>query len=450
MLRKGGSFLKKWYVTIVSVLLLIPVILGFGSSVKANQDFVYVVPLHDTVEKGLSAFLARAIETAEEEGAKAIIFEVNTPGGAVDAASEIGNLLAHADIDTVAFINNQALSAGAYISLYMDYIFMTPNATIGSAAIIDQDGNAADLKAQSYWLAEMENAAKHKDRDPKYALAMADKKVKIEKYGDDETELLTLTAEQAKEVGYAEEIVTSIDDVLNSMGLENVEVRELEESFFEKLARFLTNPIIVPILLSIGSIGLVVELYSPGFGIPGTMGLASLLLFFYGHLVAGLAGYESLILFVIGIVLLLLEFFIPGGILGGIGLIAVVWGILIAGESVTQMGIYLLIAIIIAIAAGFVLSKVFRKRIHIFNKIILKDSTSSEKGYISNKSRLELIGVTGVAHTSLRPAGTILVGDERIDAVTEGGYVEKGAKVKIIKAEGSRIVVREITSLDKK
>ena len=442
--------MKKWSRWIVSFLVLLPILLGAESSVKANQDFVYVVPLHDTVEKGLSAFLTRAIKTAEEEGARAIIFEVNTPGGAVDAASEIGNLLAQADIETAAFVNNRALSAGAYISLYMDYLFMTPNATIGSAAIIDQEGNAADLKAQTYWLAEMENAAKHNNRNPIYAKAMADKTIVIDELGDDETELLTLTAEQAIMVEYSEGITSSIDEVLKEMGLENVEVRELEESFFEKLARFLTNPIVVPILLSIGSIGLVVELYSPGFGIPGTMGLASLLLFFYGHLVAGLAGFESLILFIIGIILLLLEFFIPGGILGGIGLIAVVWGILIAGESVTQMGIYLLVAIVIAIAAGFLLSKVFRKRIQIFNKIVLKDSTSSEKGYISNKSRLELIGVTGVAHTSLRPAGTILVGDERIDAVTEGGYVEKGAKVKIIKAEGSRIIVREITSLDKK
>ncbi|MET3699288.1 membrane-bound serine protease (ClpP class) [Bacillus oleivorans] len=442
--------MKKSYGLIVSFLLLIPLILGFGSGVKANQDFVYVVPLENTVEKGLAAFLTRAIETAEQEGARAIIFEVNTPGGAVEAASEIGNLLAHADIDTAAFVNNRALSAGAYISLYMDYLFMTPNATIGSAAIIDQAGNAADLKAQAYWLAEMENAAKHKDRDTIYAKAMADPSVTIPELDDDETELLTLTAEQAFQVGYAEAITISIDQVLKEMGLENVEIRELEESFFEKLARFLTNPIVVPILLSIGSIGLVVELYSPGFGIPGTMGLASLLLFFYGHLVAGLAGYESLILFIVGIILLLLEFFIPGGILGAIGLIAVVWGILIAGESVTQMGIYLLIAIVIAIAAGFILSKFFRKRIQIFNKIVLKESTSTEKGYISNKSRLELIGVTGIAHTSLRPAGMILVGDERIDAVTEGGYIEKGAKVKIIKAEGSRIVVREITSLDKK
>lgn len=425
-------------------------ILSFASTAKADRDFVYVVPLEETVEKGLSAFLKRAIHTAEEEGAKAIIFEINTPGGAVDAASEIGNLLAKAEIETVAYINNRALSAGAYISLYMDHIYMVPNATMGSAAIIDQSGNAADEKAQSYWLAEIENAAKHNNREPKYALAMADKSIEISELGDNDEELLTLTANQALEVGYAEGIITSIDEVLVDLGLQGAEVKELKVSFFEALARFLTNPIVVPILLSIGSLGLVVELYSPGFGIPGTMGLASLLLFFYGHLVAGLAGYESLILFIVGIALLLLEFFLPGAIVGIIGGLCILWSILIAGESVVQMGIYLLIAIAIAIVTGIILTKVFGKRIQLFNKIVLKDSTSSEKGYISNKSRLELIGLTAEALTALRPSGTIVVGDERIDAVTEGSFIDKGTKVKIIKAEGARIVVREITNLDKK
>ncbi|WP_343801851.1 nodulation protein NfeD [Bacillus carboniphilus] len=432
----------------ISFLIFITALTGIGSMVKANQDFVYVVPLEETVEKGLYAFLKRAITTAEEEGAKAIIFDINTPGGVVDAASNIGNLFAHSEVETIAFVNNRALSAGAYISLYADQIYMSPNSTMGSAAIIEQNGNAADKKAQSYWLAEMENAAKHSNRDPLYAKAMADHTIEIPGLVDDD-ELLTLTAEQAVKVKYAEGIASNLDEVLKEIGLEGVEVRQLELSFFEQLARFLTNPIVVPILLSIGSIGLVVELYSPGFGIPGTMGLASLLLFFYGHLVAGLAGYESLILFLIGIGLILLEFVLPGGVVGIIGLIAVLWSILIAGESVTQMGMYILAATGIAIIAGIVLSKVFGKRIQVFNKLVLKDATSTEKGYISNKSRLELIGVTGVALTSFRPSGTIVVGDERIDAVSEGGYIDKGAKVKIVFAEGSRIVVREITSLEK-
>lgn len=433
----------------ISFLIFITALTGIGSMVKANQDFVYVVPLEETVEKGLYAFLKRAIITAEEEGAKAIIFDINTPGGVVDAASNIGNLIAHSEVETIAFVNNRALSAGAYISLYADQIYMSPNSTMGSAAIIEQNGNAADKKAQSYWLAEMENAAKHSNRDPLYALAMADHTIEIPELGLGDDELLTLTAEQAVKVGYAEGITSNLDEVLKEIGLEGVEVKQLELSFFEQLARFLTNPIVVPILLSIGSIGLVVELYSPGFGIPGTMGLASLLLFFYGHLVAGLAGFESLILFLIGIGLILLEFVLPGGVVGIIGLIAVLWSILIAGESVTQMGMYILAATGIAIIAGIVLSKVFGKRIQVFNKLVLKDATSTEKGYISNKSRLELIGVTGVALTSLRPSGTIVVGDERIDAVSEGGYIDKGAKVKIVFAEGSRIVVREITSLEK-
>lgn len=141
------------------MLMLLPV----DSSAKG--EVVYVVQIEKTVEKGLHAFLKRAVETAENENADVIIFEINTPGGAVDAAADIGKLLTSTNIKTVAFINNRALSAGAYISLNMDEIYMVKGATMGAAAIIDQNGNTAGKKAESYWFAEMKNAAMHADRD---------------------------------------------------------------------------------------------------------------------------------------------------------------------------------------------------------------------------------------------------------------------------------------------
>jgi membrane-bound serine protease (ClpP class) len=414
-----------------------------------NNQVVYVVPIEDTVEKGLSAFLERAIETAEKESAEMIVFEINTPGGAVNAATEIGKLLTSTEIHTVSFINNEALSAGAYIALNSDEIYMVPGSTIGAAAIIDQAGNAADEKAQSFWLSAMKGAAEQNGRDPKFALAMADKEVDLPEYGAPAGKLLTLTSTQAEKAGYSEGTVASLDDLFQKLGYAKADVRSVDESFAEKLARFLTNPLVVPILLSIGSLGIVIELFSPGFGLPGFVGLTALVLFFYGHMVAGLAGFETLVLFALGIGLIILEMFVPGGIVGSLGVISILGSLFLATDNVVYMGISILIAVTVSVLASILMVKVFGKKMKFFRKIILTDSTSTESGYISNENRPELIGKEGITLTPLRPAGTITVEDERIDVVSEGDFIQKDKRVKIIKTEGSRIVVREITNLNK-
>lgn len=410
----------------------------------AKEKIVYVVPIEETVEKGLLAFLERAVEEAEDANAEAIIFDVNTPGGAVDAADGIGKLLTGTELKTIAFVNKKALSAGAYISLNTDEIYMVPGSTMGSAAIIDQQGNTAGKKAESYWFAAMKSAAVESGRDPVYAQAMADESIDLPELDAGKGKLLTLTAEQALEVGYSEGTVKNLDALLEKLGYENAEIRNVDESFAEKLARFLTHPVVIPILMTIGSLGLVLELYSPGFGLPGLAGLTSLLLFFYGHLVAGLAGFETLILFVFGIGLILMEFFVPGGIAGAIGFLAIIASFFIASDNVVHMGISLLIALTASVLVSILMIRVFGKRMKLFKRIILTDSTSTEKGYVSNKNRLELIGVEGITLTPLRPSGTILIEDERIDVVSEGAFIPKDRKVRILKTEGSRIVVREV------
>lgn len=437
---------------IKSVIASIIILLSLASLVNpftadADQKVVYIVPIEETVEKGLLAFLKRAVGEAEEAGAEAIIFDVNTPGGAVDAADGIGKLLTGTDLKTVSFVNKKALSAGAYISLNTDEIYMVPGATMGSAAIIDQQGNTAGKKAESYWFAAMKAAAVESGRDPIYAQAMADESIDLPELGAGKGELLTLTAEQALEVGYSEGTVKNLNELLDKLGYGDAEVRNVNETFAEKLARFITHPIVIPILMTIGSLGLVLELYSPGFGLPGIAGLSALLLFFYGHMVAGLAGFETLILFALGVGLILLELFIPGGIAGVIGLLAIVASFFMASDNVVHMGISLLVALTASIVLSILMIRVFGKKMKFFKRIILTDSTSTEKGYVSNKNRLELIGVEGLTLTPLRPSGTIIVEDERIDVVSEGGFVPKGKKVRIVKTEGSRIVVREINEI---
>lgn len=431
-------------VIVILVILLSLATVGNPFPAAAVQNVVYVVPIEETVEKGLLAFLKRAVGEAEEAGAEAIIFDVNTPGGAVDAADEIGKLLTGTDLKTVAFVNKKALSAGAYISLNTDEIYMVPGATMGSAAIIDQQGNTAGKKAESYWFAAMRAAAVESGRDPTYAQAMADESIDLPELGAPKGKLLTLTAEQALEVGYSEGTVKNLDELINQLGYKDAEIRNVNETFAEKLARFLTHPVMTPILMTVGSVGLVLELFSPGFGLPGIAGLSALLLFFYGHLVAGLAGFETLILFALGVGLIVLELFLPGGIIGVIGLLAVISSFFMASNNVVYMAISLLIALTASIVLSILMIRVYEKKMNFFKRIILTDSTSTEKGYVSNKNRLELIGVEGVTLTPLRPSGTIAVEDERIDVVSEGGFVPKGRKVRIIKTEGAKIVVREL------
>lgn len=432
--------------TIVSFLLLfIAGLFQTITSVQAQgEKIVYFIAVEKTVEQGLGAFLNRSIKEAESLGASHIVLEMDTPGGAVDAATDIAKQIRDTKIPTTAFINKKALSAGAYLALNADRIVMVPHSTIGSAAIIDLEGNTAGKKAESFWFAEMRASAELNGRDPKYALAMADETIDLPEYGAGKGKLLTLTAEQALEVGYSDQIVNSRTELLDYLGVPGATIKQAEVSFAETLARFITNPVVIPILLSLGSIGLVMELYTPGFGVPGIMGASALFLFFYGHLIAGLAGMESIILLVIGIVLIVLELFVPGGIMGVIGIASIVASLLLATDDIGYMIFSILVALLVTIIASVILFKFFGYEKGVLRHIILSDSTSSDKGYISNITRSELIGLEGVTLTPLRPSGTALFNDDRIDVVTEGGFIGKDKKVKIVKSEGTRIVVREI------
>ncbi|MFC6115797.1 nodulation protein NfeD [Sporosarcina thermotolerans] len=412
---------------------------------SAAVDKVYHVKIDEAVEKGLYAYLKRSFREAEDANAKAIILEINTNGGFTDAAGEIAKLMSETEPDIIAFINYKAISAGAYIALYADQIYMSPNGKIGAAQVIEGSGNAADDKAHSLWVAEMKSAAESHGRNPEFAIAMAEPSVDLEQYRAGPGKLLTLTASEAvsEEVGYSEGTVSSLDELLKLNGLQDAEIIATKVSFAEGIVRFITHPIVVPILLSIAGLGLVVELYSPGFGVPGTMAISSLMLFFFGHLIAGLAGYETLILFGIGVILIILELFLPGGIAGTLGAIAVVVSIILAGGNPMYMAYSVLIAIAVAVIGMVIIMKFFGKRLHLLNKMVLMDSTDTDSGYVSNVNRTELLGKKAKTITPLRPAGTIDMNGERIDVVSQGSYIDKGKHVIIVKVEGSRIVVRE-------
>ncbi|WP_342511270.1 nodulation protein NfeD [Sporosarcina sp. FSL K6-1522] len=425
------------------ILLMSAITLPF-SDTSAKTTTVYKVPIQNEVEKGLYAFLQRSFAEAEEAGAEAIFLVIDTPGGFTDAAGKIATLMDDTELKIIAYIDNRALSAGAFLALHADEIYMAPSGTMGAAQVIDSAGNAADVKADSAWRAAMVSAAKSSKRDPEYALAMADPNIDLRAYRAGVGELLTLTADDALEVKYSEGTVASFNELLKETGFENAQVISTNETISESIARLITHPIVVPILLSIAGLGLVLELYSPGFGVPGTMAIASLVLFFYGHLVAGLAGYEALILFVIGVGLVIAEIFLPFGIAGAVGALAIIGSIIMAGGNPMHMAISVLIAIAIAVTGMVIIMKFFGKKLHLLNKVVLMDSTDTELGYVSNVNRVELLGREAKTSTPLRPAGTVELDGERIDVVSEGSYIDRGKNVTIVKVEGSRIVVREL------
>lgn len=210
------------------------------------------------------------------------------------------------------------------------------------------------------------------------------------------------------------------------------------------MIEFLTNPIVITVLLSIAGIGIVIELFSPKFGVPGLIGLLALLLFFYSHVQAGYAGIGTIILFVAGIILIFLELFLPGAIAGTLGLAALIFSLFLAGKNTMQIGISILIALFLSILVFILAIRVFDKKLILFNKMVLFDSARKEDGYVSNQNRTDLLGAEGVALTILRPAGTVIINEERVDVVSEGGFIDQNAKVKVLKVEGARIVVREV------
>lgn len=437
------------------VIAMFLVIIGLFSVVStyhltaATEKKVYVIPVEQTVERGLEAFLERSLAEAVENHADHVILEIDTPGGAVDAASNIASIIRNTPTPVTAFVVNEALSAGAYISLNADEIAMAPGTEMGAAQVIDGSGNAAEDKVHSAWVANMMSAAELNGRNPLYAQAMADPEIDLEEYRAGKGKLLSFTASEAYEVGYAEYLVDNREELLIELGLEEANVQELEVSFSEHIARFVTHPVVIPILLSVGSLGIVLELYSPGFGVPGIMGISALLLFFFGHLIAGFAGMEAMVLFVVGMILLIIELFVPGfGIFGVLGIGSMIGSMILASYSTIHIVVSILIAAVITIVVAMMMFKTFGMK-GPMKRLVLTESLTTKEGFVSHETKENIVGKRGKAVTPLRPSGTIMIGKERLDAVSEGDYIREGEQIEIIAVEGARTIVRALVEKNK-
>ena len=422
-----------------------------ASSAHAQAP-VYRVPVTGVVELGLAPFIERSLEEAEAAGASAVILDMDTPGGRVDAAQRIADALQDSPVPVYTLVNRRAFSAGALIALATDQIYMRPGSVLGAATPVDGSGEKASEKIVSAMRSEMRALAEARGLDPRVAEAMVDESVALE--GVVETgRLLTLTTEEAVELGYAQG-AADLDELLGSLGDGSAPVVSQEVNWAERVVRFLSNPVVAPFLMTLGFLGLIVEIKSPSFGLAGIAGAVSLALFFGSHFIVGLAGMESLILFGAGILFLGLEvFLVPGvgifGVLGGLGVFAGLYMSLLGGlptePDFTRAGMVMTTTIVLILVSAWALIRSLPGNSRLTRSgIFLGDRTDRSIGYESSRPREELLGLQGRALTDLRPSGTALVGEERIDVVSESEWIPQGTAVEVVSAEGYRHVVRRV------
>ena len=299
--------IARWTPARVVVGLLIAALLSspLVARAQAPERTVYRVPVTGTIELGIAPFIERSIREAHEAGAAAVILDIRTPGGRVDAAQRIVDALLSAPLPVYAFVNRHAYSAGAMIALATEGVYMVPGAVIGAATPVDGEGRKAPEKIVSAMRSEMRAIAEARGREPRIAEAMVDEDIVIPGVVD-EGKLLTLTADEAARIGYATE-VESWDALLEVLELSGADVVTADANWAELLVRFLTHPLVAPMLLTLGFLGLLVEIKTPAFGMAGVAGAVCLALFFGSHYLVGLAGWEELILLGVGLVLLGIE-----------------------------------------------------------------------------------------------------------------------------------------------
>jgi membrane-bound serine protease (ClpP class) len=419
----------------------------------SSSATVVHVRIDGTVDLGLSAFLDRVI--AQHPNAAALLLEINTLGGRVDAAIQIRDALLASKIKTIAFIHPRAISAGALISLACDVIAISSGASIGAATPIQMgEGGAEPVgeKMVSYFRTEMRTTAEAKGRRGDVAEAMVDSSVEIPGL-DPAGKLLTLDTEGALSTGIADFKADSVQQVLEQVQLGSSKRETQSENWAEKLVRFLTDPVVSGLLMSLGTLGILIELYTPGLGLPGALGTLCLALFFGGHLLVNLAGLEELILFVVGLGLLALEVLVlPGfGIAGVLGIVCMVASLVLTLVGLPlgvtfQTGAWVeplvrVTAALIATVVLMLLSLRVLPKSRAARGLVLSSSAASSEGFVAHDST-RLLGQVGVSESELRPAGVVRFGSERVDVVSEGTFVARGQSVRVVQVEGVRVVVR--------
>jgi len=403
----------------------VALLLGFASAAlafaapAAPSGEVLVVPIEGTVDEGMAHLVQRAVDQANAEHASALVLDVNTPGGLVSAAFEIRDAMFSAKVPTVAYVSQRAYSAGALITLSAQKIVMAPGSSIGAAEPIPNDP-----KHVSALRAEFASTAARNHRDPVLAAAMVDKSVAAPAYKAAGA-ILSLTDDEAKRAHIADAIEPTLADALAAEGLRGT-LAHADYTWGELLARFATSPEVSGILLTIGVLGLIVEIQTLH-GIGGAVAVVALGLFFGTHVYAGFSN---------GVVIALAL----AGLLGTLALVAAV--VLAFGLAFIFVAVQAIsIAIVLSAIVLFLSSRVFPESAF-FRRIAFVGVQGPE--YVASRDFSDLAGKTGFATSYLRPAGVASIDGRRVDVLTEGDFVQAGSPIRVNRVEGARIFVRPL------
>jgi membrane-bound serine protease (ClpP class) len=433
-----------------------------------TEGSVVVLPIEGAISEPQFIFLRRILKEAETAKASAIILDMDTPGGRLDVTQDIVQLLTKSTIPTYTWVNTNAASAGALIALATKHVYMTPVSAIGAAAPVMGGGQdipeTMKKKTVSYNSAYFRGVAEANDYDPNLADAFMDE-TKEFKIGDDvisaKDELLTLTPSEAMRQYdgrrlLADGTASDLDELKEKAGLQGATVR-VEPSGFERAAHIIT--LLAPLFLLGGIIGAYLEFKSPGFGVAGFLAAASFLVFFVGHSIAGLTGFEVVAVFGLGLLLVLFElFFFPGliivSLVGSALMLGSVFFAMIdyyPGDPVIppidalvtpmiNLGITTVLAIVIITTLARYLPElpVFRRLILATRNPLGSSITTPTRDVYDLAAK---VGDTGIARSTLRPSGKAQIGAALHDVITDGEYLEIGTPIRVIEATSNRILV---------
>ena len=447
------------------------------SDVKSDEStLIYMFEIKEMIAAPIWRTTKLAFEEAEKMGADLVLIDMNTYGGEVSAADSIRTRILNSKIPVYVFINDNAASAGALISIACDSIYMKPSAKIGAATVVNQTGEQVPDKFQSYMRATMRATAESQGKDtivvngdtalvwrrnPAIAEAMVDPKIFVENISDT-GQVLTFTATEAVKHGYCEGIVNNRKEIFEQAGIKEYTIEQYSPSAMDKIIGLLINPFVTGILIMIIIGGIYFELQSPGIGFPLAASVVAALLYFAPLYLEGLAEYWEFLIFAAGIVLMLVEIFaIPGfGVAGIAGVICMVTGLTLSmvdnellrdfeftGEGMNvvmrSFGIVVLSALLGLLTSIWLASRVLST--NNFAKLALSADQKVSEGYLGVESeQKELVGLTGKAYTVLRPSGKVIINDKIYDAMSEFGFINKGDEIKVIRYETGQVHVVKV------
>jgi membrane-bound serine protease (ClpP class) len=437
--------------------------------VREKRAIIYKINIHSEINTTSRIYLNKGLEEADALNADAVLLHLNTYGGTLVDADSMRTAILYNRIPVYVFIDNNAASAGALISIACKKIFMRPGANIGAATVVEgHTGEQAPDKYQSYMRSLIRSTAETHGQDtivsgrdttfrwvrnPLIAEAMVDERVHIPQVNDS-GKVLTLTANEAVKVGYCDGIADNVDEVITRyLNYPDYRMITYRPSFYDNLMGFLTNPALQAILIMIIIAGIYFELQSPGVGFPSIAALAAALLYFTPLYLDGLVQHWELIIFIIGIILALLEIFvIPGfGVAGISGIILIGTGLVFASldndwfsfryvemPDITRSVLTVLSGTLLSFVSILYLSSRIGEK-GMFRKIALVTDLESSGSVDLNDN--QLLGQTGAAMTNLRPSGKIIIGGEIYDAISNQGFIENGTEVKVVKFENMQLYV---------